>query len=115
MKEFGNWGEEKALNFLRKKGYRVIARNYSTRFGELDIVARKGQTLVFCEVKTRRTCEGIKPFEAVTRGKQEKIKVSASEFLQRTKEKFGSVRFDVITVVGSGDACSIEHIENAFD
>ncbi len=115
MRKFGDWGEEKALDYLRKKGFRVLARNYSTRFGELDLIVKRGKTLVFCEVKTRKNQGKIQPFESVTRDKQKKIKISASDFLQKTKEKYTSVRFDVVTVVGSEDSYQIEHIENAFD
>lgn len=115
MKDFGSWGEEKAVIFLRKKGFRILARNFRSRFGELDIVAKKERTMVFFEVKTLRNSETIKPFELVNQRKQEKIKISASEFLQKTREEYRSVRFDVISVIGDNDSCFIEHIENAFD
>lgn len=115
MKKFGGWGEEKATEFLRKEGFRVLTRNFRTRYGELDIVARRGKTLVFFEVKTRKNLGEIQPFEAVNHRKQEKIKIAALEFLQKTKEKYSSVRFDVITVIGDEASWSIEHIENAFD
>lgn len=115
MKEFGGWGEDKAVSFLRKKGFRILARNFRSRFGELDIVAKKGRMLVFFEVKTRSNSGKIRPFEAVDQKKQEKIKILASEFLQKTKVEYRSVRFDVISVVGNETSCLIEHIENAFD
>ncbi len=115
MKKLGGWGEETAVSYLRKKGFRILARNFRSRFGELDIVAKKDQTLVFFEVKTRKNSDIMKPFESVNSRKQEKIKILASEFLQKTNEGYRSVRFDVISVIKDKTSYLIEHIENAFD
>ncbi len=116
MKTFGCWGEEKAVDFLLKKGFRILRRNYRSRFGEVDIIARQGKTIIFCEVKTRKDDNLIKPFEVITADKQAKIKISATEFLQKARlSGFNSIRFDVITVVGDEKQWVIEHIENAFD
>lgn len=78
-------------------------------------MAKKDGTLVFFEVKTLKNSEIIKPFESVYHRKQEKIKISALEFLQKTKEKYHSIRFDVISIIGDSTSCQIEHIVNAFD
>ncbi len=102
--------EEAACRYLMKKGFRISDRNFSLRIGEIDIVAEKGDLLVFCEVKSRSSADYGKPFEAVTRFKRERLRRVAEAYLAIRKPSFKDVRFDVISIENG----FIEHIENAF-
>ena len=114
-KNLGVRGEDMAVDFLKKKGYTILCRNYRCRSGEIDIVARKKKTLCFVEVKTRRTRNFGPPQEAVTQRKQYKIGRVAQDFLQRYSLENRPARFDVVAVdFSTGDAL-IELIENAFE
>lgn len=112
----GNFGEDKSCAYLRKKGYRIVERNYSSRFGEIDIIAESSDYLVFVEVKLRKNDLHGEAKEFVDLRKQKKIIKTASFYLsQHETEKF--VRFDVIEVYTSASffgRCRITHIENAF-
>lgn len=107
----GNSGEIKAVNFLMEKGYEILQTNFKTKFGEIDIIAEKGDVIVFVEVKNRSTFAFGRPIEAVTYRKQQTIKRVAEVFLGINNIPFHDMRFDVIEV--SED--DIIHTENAFD
>ncbi|HCW92777.1 MAG TPA: YraN family protein [Flexistipes sinusarabici] len=106
----GKEGEKKAEQFLREKGYQIIARNYRTPVGEIDIIAEKNGELVFIEVKKRSSSKFGIGAEAVTAQKQNKIIRSAQLYMKRFCEGETNCRFDVISI----DAKNIRHIENAF-
>lgn len=110
----GDRGERAAARHLRKKGYKVITRGYRTRRGEIDLIARDGQTLVFIEVKTRK---GGVPAEAVTIQKQRRLTKAALEFLHRFQLEGVPARFDVVAIVWPDldRDPTIEHIINAFE
>jgi putative endonuclease len=113
----GNAGEREAARFLRRAGYRVIARRYRTPLGELDLVARDGSCIVFVEVKTRRSRDAGQPFEAVDRRKQAQLTKLALAFLKRQGWLESPARFDVISIVwpeGAPDP-EITHYRNAFE
>ena len=112
----GKSGEEKAAGFLEKKGYAILVKNYRCKVGEIDIIARDGEMLVFIEVKTRSGLDYGFPAEAVTPRKQRQICRTAQWYLAE-QQLFGvPARFDVIAVLGAGPAGDrIEHIDNAFD
>ena len=103
-------GENSATKFLKNKKYKILAQNYKTKVGEVDIVALDGKTIVFIEVKMRETLAFGRPSEAVGRQKQAKIHRTAHEFLVRQHLLDSPVRFDVVEIVGE----DINHIENAF-
>jgi putative endonuclease len=110
----GDEGERAAARHLRRRGLRVITRNYRTPRGEIDLIARDGDTLVFVEVKTRRAGH---PAEAVTPEKQRRLSLAALTFLRRFGLLEQRCRFDVVAVVWP-DAVSppaIDHIPNAFE
>ncbi len=110
----GDEGERAAARFLRRRGLRVITRGYRTAVGEIDLIARDGDTLVFVEVKTRRTGQ---PAEAVTAEKQRRLTLAALQFLRRYGLLEQRCRFDVIAIVwpeGDRDPV-IEHFVNAFE
>ncbi len=110
----GREGERAAARHLRRRGFRVITRGYNTSRGEIDLIARDGDTLVFVEVKTRR--EGC-PLEAVTPEKERRLTLAALHFLRRYDLLEQRCRFDVVAVhwPDSARAPSIEHVVNAFE
>lgn len=114
---FGDRGEREAARFLRRRGYRIVARKHRSRLGELDLVALDGETLVFVEVKTRSSHQAGHPTEAVTPAKQRQLTQVALAFLKRHGLLERRARFDVISVVWSADSRrpAIEHYPNAFE
>ena len=110
MNKLGLDGENAAAKFLEAKKYKILARNYACKYGEADIIASDGKTLVFAEVKARAYAAFGGPALAVTPAKQQKISLVAANYIKEKRPKFDNIRFDVITVL-EGRA---EHIENAF-
>jgi putative endonuclease len=112
----GKLGEDVACRELGRRGYAILARRFRTRYGEIDIIARDGRTLVFVEVKTRSSAAYGTPAEAVTARKQAKIGLMASEYLLRRGPTDVPCRFDVVGVaVEEGRAPVVELIRAAFD
>lgn len=109
-KILGNSGEEKALYFLRQKGYTVRERNWRCPLGEIDLIVEKGGLLVFVEVKTRSDDAFGSAAEAVQRKKQGRISRAAAAYIQSAGLKDRNIRYDVVAVLPD----SIDHIENAF-
>lgn len=113
---FGQEGEATAESYLRRKGYRILAKNLRSSLGELDLVAEDGRVLVFVEVKARRTEEFGGAIHAVHQRKQEKLIRLASQYLARHQMTNRACRFDVVLLQGTdASAPQIEHIQNAFD
>ena len=113
---FGQEGESAAEQYLRRKGYRIVARNLRSSMGELDLVAEDDQVLVFVEVKARRTDVFGGAIHAVPQRKQEKLIQLAAMYLARHHIKGRLCRFDVVLLQGDGVATTqIEHIRNAFE
>lgn len=115
-KEVGNKGEKLAAKFLKRKGYKIIQRNYKCKLGEIDIIAEQDRTIVFVEVKTRRTQEFGPPQNAITAAKRSQISKVALFYIREKKLVDQSCRFDVIGITFSPESRKprIEHIENAF-
>jgi putative endonuclease len=112
----GTAGEEQAALFLQQRNYRIMARNFRCKGGEVDIIARDGKTLVFVEVKTRRNLAYGVPQAAVTPFKQRQISKAALTWLAKNRLHDAAARFDVIAVlVDAAGSSLIEHIPNAFD
>ncbi|TKJ33251.1 YraN family protein [Blastococcus sp. CCUG 61487] len=111
----GGRGEDLAVAYLTDAGLTVLDRNWRCREGELDVVARERDTLVFCEVKTRRgTGYGV-PVEAVTHAKQRRIRLLAQRWLAAHDEHAPEVRFDVVGVlVGRDGPAQVTHLRAAF-
>jgi putative endonuclease len=114
-KEYGDEGEEAAVRFLEGRGYRVHARNYSCRYGELDVVAEREDTVCFVEVRMRSTAVWGDPSHTVSFAKQRKVVKAALHFLQAHRLRDKMLRFDVISVVGRGERATVEHLPGAFD
>ena len=108
----GDMGEEKVVWHYRLKGYKIIARNFSCRYGELDIVAQKGDTIIVIEVKTRKNASFAQAKEFVDYHKQNKIKNTTNIFLQKNNLTEYNIRFDVAEVYTESSKINI--IENAF-
>lgn len=109
-KLLGRIGENRAISHLKKSGYKVLKTNYTTRFGEADIIAEKEDVIVFIEVKTRKDDSFGAPSEAVNKIKQEKYRLVANEFLLKNKFLERNCRFDVIEIENG----KINHIIDAF-
>jgi putative endonuclease len=111
----GKEGERIAELFLKKKGYKLVARNYRCAAGELDLIVLDQRVIVFVEVKTRTGIEYGTPLEAVEVRKQQKMIYAAQFFLNAKKLSQREARFDVVGISWPGAQPLVEHIENAFD
>lgn len=110
----GKTGEDLACRTLRRLGYEILARRYRTRFGEIDIVAKDGPTIVFVEVKSRAGAEFGGAAAAVTVWKQRRVADMAVEFLARRRLTERPCRFDVVTVDFGGGKPRVQVYSNAF-
>lgn len=110
----GNAGEAFVAEFLKKKGYIISARNFRTRYGEIDIIAENNSEILFVEVKTRSDNSYVRPYEYVDKRKRRKILVTASIYMQRNGYGL-QPRFDVAEVFVHDDGqMSLNYFENAF-
>jgi putative endonuclease len=111
----GGRGENRAARFLRERGYKILIRNFRCPLGEIDIVARDGRTLVFCEVKTRAE-DNPTPEDQVNEFKQHQITKAAKYYLGRYGVPQPPSRFDVVAVVWpDGRDPQIRHTQHAFE
>ena len=110
----GKKGENVAAHYLKKKGYKIVEQNFTTPFGEIDIIAWDKTTLVFIEVKTRQNTRYGQPFESVTRKKMEKISKVALYYLKRFKS-LPPARFDVLNIIYFDNRPQINLITDAFE
>ena len=109
----GSTGEKAAVDYLKKKKYKIISRNYQTYFGELDIICTHQNYIIFVEVKTRSDNYMVSGRDAVTKSKQKRIIKAAMQYMQSYKPNY-QPRFDVIEITVGKDKDNIVHIENAF-
>ena len=121
-KWFGRWlgdaGERLAAKHLRGLGYRILHRQYRSSFGEIDLIVRDQDSIVFVEVKTRRSTAAGTPMEAVHREKQAQITRLALAYLKRRNLLNHRARFDVVSIVWpaiAGETPQLTHIQNAFE
>ncbi|MGI8413289.1 MAG: YraN family protein [Solirubrobacteraceae bacterium] len=115
----GRLGEDLACEHLVRLGFRILERNYRTRWGELDVVAFDGRRLAFCEVKTRRVPAAAgNPFDAIGPDKRTRVRKMASSWLiERTERpRADAIGFDAIgvSIDAAGTLVSLEHLEDAF-
>ncbi len=104
-----------AAAFLTKRGYKIVEKNFRCPFGEIDLIAWEGETLVFVEVKARSGAQFGWPADAVTAQKQAKINRVALAYLQKKKDVTPLCRFDVVGIVKAGSDVSITLFQNAFE
>ena len=112
---FGKMGENLACGELERREYAILARGYRTRFGEIDIVARDGDTTVFVEVKARAGGEFGGAAQAVTGRKQRRVTYMAMDYLSRHRLHDRPCRFDVVTVDMVDGQARVEVYPHAFD
>ena len=114
----GGWGEAVAAEYLRKKHYKLVAQGYSCRFGEIDLIVQNRKYIVFVEVKLRKTANFAAAREYIDRRKQDRIRVTASEWLSQYPTRL-QPRFDVIEIYAPEGLQTknplIEHMEDAFE
>ncbi len=103
-----------AERYLRRSGYRIVARNYRADGGEIDLVAMEGETLVFVEVKMRRSLEAGAPAEAVDARKQQRLRRAASAFAARMRAGARPMRFDIVAINAAEGRPRIELFKDAF-
>ena len=113
--ELGKFGEEKAVSYLENQDYEIIARNFSCNQGEIDIIAKDKNEIVFFEVKTRNSLNYGKPVDAVDNFKQKHIWKSAKYYLYKNNLLSAFVRFDVIEVYVKNNNIFINQIKNIFE
>lgn len=113
----GNKGERLAARFLKEQGYRIIAWQYRTALGEIDLIALDGECVVFVEVKTRRSSDAGHPVEAVGHHKQTQLTRLALAYLKRHNLLNHAARFDVVAIIWSQgkQPPEIVHYKNAFE
>lgn len=113
----GDTGEKAAEKYLKAKGFRIVARQAGTPWGEIDLICMDGNTIVFVEVKTRRTTDSQEATEAVNKAKQINLTRAALHYLKTNGLLDHRARFDVVTIIWpEGESTpEIKHFENAFD
>ena len=114
----GAWGEAQAAEYLRKKRYEIVAAGYRSRFGEIDLIVKDRKFLVFVEVKLRKSSDFAQAMEYVNRGKQDRIRITASMYLGQNPTNL-QPRFDVIEIYAPEGTATlkpqIHHMEDAFE
>ena len=113
-RQLGDAGEDLAAAALKKQGYKILARNWVTPLGEIDLIARQGKTYIFIEVKTRRGERFGAPQEAVHPAKQQKLRRLADYYLKQKRLGEVAMRFDVVAIIIGEDGTQVEIIKNAF-
>lgn len=112
----GDAAEDRACRHLEGSGFTIVERNFRTRGGEIDIVARKGDVLVFVEVRSREVPGFGTPEESVTPAKRRRIVAAARGYLSNVPpSSWREARFDVIAIEGVGNAAALRHFSAAFD
>ena len=113
--QYGRQSEARVIRHLRRNGYKILEQNYRTPMGEIDIIARDAESLVFIEVKSKRSSKYGHPKWAVTPQKQRRISMTALHYLKQTKQSDCKARFDVVTVTTPASGVQIDIYRNAFD
>ncbi len=112
--ETGKAGENCVASWLEERGYEILERNFHSRFGEIDIIAKRGTYIAFVEVKTRAPNSLVSPLEAITPAKQRKLTATAMEYLRQNPSEL-QPRFDAAAVCSRGGILTVEaYLENAF-
>jgi putative endonuclease len=112
----GKWGQKQCENFLKKKGYKILMRNFSCKTGEIDLVMTEpNSTIIFIEVKTRINENFADAESAITSAKKQRMTIAANFFVKKHKLENLPLRFDVVMVIAAEKGkTQIRHYENAF-
>ena len=113
-RRLGTIGEDAAAAWYEARGFEIVGRNWRVREGEIDVIARRGRTIVFCEVKTRSSDRFGVAAEAVTPTKQRRLRTLAMRWLAAHPQMRGEVRFDVASVTPAGATAAVAVLEAAF-
>jgi putative endonuclease len=111
---FGRYGEDRAAVYLEDRGYEILERNWRSRNGEIDLVAKDNGQIVFVEVKTRNGSGYGHPFEAITPDKISRMRRLAADWCLAKQVSGLKIRLDAISVLVSGGRVSIEHLKQVF-
>lgn len=111
--DLGKFGEQLACDFIRKKNYQIIDRNYRFKKNEIDIIAKKDNKLIIIEVKTRQTSEIGEPWQAVSKQKQKQVIKVANHYVQNNNIEL-ETRFDIISIIHNSFRTELIHMEEAF-
>lgn len=111
----GRQAEELAARYLAYKGYQILEKRYRSRLGEIDLIARQNETLVFVEVKYRRSLRYGRPSAAVGPAKQQKIRRTALYYLRQSRQTDQPCRFDVVELWQENGRYKVHHYHNAFE
>ena len=115
QQQFGEKSESLAAWYLKKNGYQIIEQNYRSQLGEIDIIAKEKKTIVFVEVKSRRSIRYGNPKWAVTPRKQRTISMVALYYLKATNQTDAKARLDVVSIYSNRDEPQIEIVKNASE
>ena len=110
----GTYGEQLACDYLISKNYEVLDRNWRCSLGEIDVVAKYQDTLVFVEVKTRNGRGFGHPFEAITEPKRKRLRKLSHAWLEANAAPAGSIRIDAVSILVAGGLVEIEHLKQVF-
>lgn len=112
----GQIGEEAAARYLRQKGLKVLAKNFKSKRGEIDLVLKDSDCVVFAEVKTRSDERWTRPAAAVNREKRQHLSMAAIDYLKAIKNPRVKIRFDIVEVLLTGEEVrEIRHLPNSFE
>lgn len=111
---FGSWGEAQAAKYLQSKGYEILERNFRCRTGEIDLIARKQDALIFIEVKSRRSIAYGLPCEAITPVKRRRLKSAIDYYRLLHPQETLHVRVDAIEILLKEGKGYLRHLENIF-
>lgn len=111
----GAMGETYALNYLKSMGYKMYATNFRTRVGEVDIICKDGETLVFVEVKIRSSSNFGEPYESISAWKKYKIVKTAQAYLANHRLGDIPMRFDAISIIRTGEHMEVMHLKNVIE
>lgn len=115
-KELGKLGEKIAINYFKNKGYKIIEKNFRTRFGEIDIICEKDNSIIFIEVRTKKYSNMLSPEESITKRKIENYKKLALEYLSKSKRKFREIKFEFLGIkFKSEEIFELNNIENFIE
>jgi len=111
--QIGKYGEDIAINYLRKNGYQIIERNFRTKFGEIDIITKYKKALIFFEVKYRKTIEYGYPYTAVNKYKLKRLQKLIDYYYQVKKPKLPP-KLEVLSIYSKGDKPQIQHFKDVL-